>query len=154
MKFRERFFQFMQGRNGVDALSKFMNRIGFISILAAIICSILTLAFSNHAAHTAALVFRVLYFVLYAVGIILFSLCYFRIFSRNVSKRQAENTRFLYRQQRIRRFFSSKKQEWKDRKIYRYFKCPQCGQKMRAPRNKGKIRVKCSKCAHVFITKT
>ena len=154
MRFRERFYRFMQGRNGVDALSKFMNRIGFVCIIAAILCSILTIALANHAAHAAALVFRILYFVLYAVGIILFCLCYFRIFSRNVSKRQAENTRFLYRQQRVKRFFTGKKQEWKDRRIYRYFKCPQCGQKMRAPRKKGKIRVTCSKCAHVFITKT
>ena len=154
MRFRNRLYQFMQGRNGADALSKFLNRVGFGCVLAAILCSVLTYAFANHGMQTAAIVFRVLYFILYIGSLLLFIWCYFRIFSRNVSKRQAENTRYLYRCQRIKRFFDGKKQEWKDRKTYRYFKCPQCGQKMRAPRKKGKIRVTCSKCKNVFITKT
>lgn len=153
MNFRNRLYQFMQGRNGVDALSKFLNRVGFVCLLIAIVSSVLTFAFAQRAS-SAAVVFRVIYFVFYGLGLILFVLCYFRIFSRNVAKRQAENTRYLYRVQRIKRFFAAKKQRWNDRKIYRYFKCPQCGQKLRAPRNKGKIRVTCSKCGHVFITKT
>ena len=152
MNFRNRFYQFMQGRNGVDDLSKFLNRAGFVSLVLAIICSILTVAFSNHAM-TAAIVFRVLYFVLYGVGLVLFIWAYFRIFSRNVAKRQKENTRFVYQKQRIKRYIASKKQEFQDRKVYRYFKCPQCGQRMRAPRNKGKIRVTCSKCKNIFVTK-
>ena len=51
-------------------------------------------------------------------------------------------------------FFESKKQEWKNRKKYKYFKCPKCGQRMRAPRHKGKIRVTCNQCTNVFLTKT
>lgn len=152
MNFRNRLYQFMQGRNGIDQLSKFLNRTGFVFLLLAIISSILTVAFANHAS-SAAIVFRVLYFVLYAIGLALFIWAYFRIFSRNVAKRQKENTRYLYRVQRIKRFFSGKQQEWKDRKTYKYFKCPQCGQRMRAPRNKGKIRVTCSKCKNIFVTK-
>ena len=152
MNFRNRLYQFMQGRNGIDQLSKFLNRTGFVFLLLAIISSILTVAFANHAS-SAAIVFRVLYFVLYAIGLALFIWAYFRIFSRNVAKRQKENTRYLYRVQRIKRFFRGKQQEWKDRKTYKYFKCPQCGQRMRAPRNKGKIRVTCSKCKNIFVTK-
>ena len=152
MNFRNRLYQFMQGRNGVDELSKFLNRAGFVCLLIAIVSSILTAAFQNHAM-ASAVVFRVLYFVFYAIGLALFIWAYVRIFSRNVAKRQKENTCYLYRVQRVKRFFTNKKQEWKDRKVYRYFKCPQCGQKMRAPRNKGKIRVTCSKCKNVFITK-
>ena len=152
MNFRNRLYQFMQGRNGIDQLSKFLNRTGFVFLLLAIISSILTVAFANHAS-SAAIVFRVLYFVLYAFGLALFIWAYFRIFSRNVAKRQKENTRYLYRVQRIKRFFTGRQQEWKDRKTYKYFKCPQCGQRMRAPRNKGKIRVTCSKCKNIFVTK-
>ena len=153
MSFRNKLYQFMQGRNGVDALSKFLNRISFGFLISAIVCSFLTIAFTSHEIK-AAIVFRILYFVLYAIGFLLLIYCNFRIFSRNVAKRQKENARFLYRKQKIHRFIENKKQEWKDRKIYRYFKCPNCGQRMRAPRNKGKIRVTCSKCTHVFITKT
>lgn len=153
MKFREKLYRFMQGRNGVDELTRFLNRISFGILLLAILFSILTVAFANHA-NPAALVFRILYFVFYALGLGLLIWCNFRMFSRNVAKRQKENTRYLYRRQKVRRFFDNKKQEWKNRKTYRYFKCPQCGQRMRAPRHKGKIRVTCSKCANIFITKT
>ena len=154
MNFRSKLYQFMQGRNGVDALAKFQNRISFGFLLTAIICSVLTLAFTSHEHYTAALVFRILYFVLYAIGFAFLIWCNFRIFSRNVAKRQKENTQFLYRRQKVARFFSQKKQEWKDRKTYRYFKCEKCGQRMRAPRHKGKIRVTCQKCGNVFLTKT
>jgi hypothetical protein len=153
MKFREKLYRFMQGRNGVDELSKFLSRVSFGVLILAIVFSILTVGFASRAS-AAAYVFRVLYFVFYAVGIGLLVWCNFRMFSRNVAKRQKENTRYLYRRQKVRRFFENKKQAWKDRKTYRYFKCPRCGQRMRAPRGKGKIRVTCSKCTNIFITKT
>lgn len=153
MNFRNKLYRFMQGRNGVDALSKFLNRLSFVFLILAIICSILAMGFSSHAMK-AVVVFRILYFVLYAIGFALLIWCNIRVFSRNVAKRQKENTRFLYQKQKVRRFFENKKQEWKDRKTYRYFKCPKCGQRMRAPRSKGKIRVTCRNCANVFLTKT
>ena len=153
MNFRNKLYRFMQGRNGVDALSKFLNRLSFVFLILAIICSILAMGFASHAMK-AAVVFRILYFVLYAIGFAFLIWCNIRVFSRNVAKRQKENTRFLYQKQKVRRFFENKKQEWKDRKTYRYFKCPKCGQRMRAPRSKGKIRVTCRNCANVFLTKT
>ena len=154
MDFRNRLYRFMQGRNGVDAFAKFLNRSSFIFLITAIICSIFALAFTRHGLTTAALVFRILYFVFYAVGFSILIWCNYRVFSRKVAARQKENTRYLYRRQRILRFIENKKQEWKDRKTYRYFKCPKCGQRMRAPRSKGKIRVTCSSCSNIFITKT
>ena len=33
---------------------------------------------------------------------------------------------------------------------YKYFKCPACGQQMRAPKGRGRIRVTCSGCGNVF----
>ena len=153
MNLRNRLYRFMQGRNGVDEFSKFLNRVSFGILLFAILFSILTVGFAKRASN-AAIVFRILYFVFYALGLALLIWCNFRMFSRNVAKRQKENTRFLYRRQKVRRFFENKKQEWKDRKTYRYFKCPKCGQRMRAPRHKGKIRVICNQCANIFVTKT
>lgn len=154
MKFRERFYRFMQGRNGVDALAKAINRLSFILLITAILFTFLSALFLARDLPTASLVFRILYYVLFGIGVCLLIWWCFRVFSRNVSKRQAENTRYLYRKQRIARRIASWKQQWKDRKTYKYFKCPQCKQKMRAPRKKGKIRVTCSKCKNVFITKT
>ena len=154
MNFRTKLYQFMQGRNGVDAYGRFLNRVSFGFLLAAIVCSFLAMVFASHELLTAALVFRILYFVLYAIGFALLIWCSIRILSRRVAARQKENTRFLYRRQKIVRFFESKKQEWKNRKKYKYFKCPKCGQRMRAPRHKGKIRVTCNQCTNVFLTKT
>ena len=38
-------------------------------------------------------------------------------------------------------------------KMYAIFKCPNCKQKLRAPRGRGKIQVTCSKCRTQFIKK-
>jgi predicted RNA-binding Zn-ribbon protein involved in translation (DUF1610 family) len=144
----------MQGRNGVDALAKFENKASIVCLIAGLVFSIVCVVLLRHEAYTAATVFRILNYVFFGVGILLAIHCFWRMFSRNISKRQAENTRYLYRRQRIARFFSAKKQAWKDRKTYKYFKCPKCGQRLRAPRKKGKIRVTCSKCSNIFIYKT
>jgi hypothetical protein len=154
MNLRNRLYRFMQGRNGVDALSVFLNRLSFGCLIGAILFTFLSVLFLRREATTASTVFQVLYFIAYGIGIILLVLWFFRVFSKNVAKRQAENTRHLYRMQKLRRKWASVKQQWKDRKTYKYFRCPQCRQKIRAPRYKGKIRVTCSKCSHVFITKT
>jgi len=154
MRFRDKLYRFMQGRNGVDALAKFENRLSFGTLITALVFTFISVILFRRELYAASTVFRILNYVFYGIGICLIVHWIWRVFSKNVSKRQAENTRFLYRKQRISRWFASKKQEWKNRKTYKYFKCPKCGQKLRAPRKKGKIRVTCSKCMNIFITKT
>ncbi len=154
MNFRNRLYRFMQGRNGVDALARFLNRVSLGCLFSAILFTFISIICLRREATNAAAVFRILYFVAFGIGIVVTVLWIARVFSRNVAKRQAENTRFEYRMQKVRRKVSSLKQRWKDRKTYRYFRCPQCRQMMRAPKHKGKIRVTCSKCSHIFITKT
>lgn len=154
MNFRNRLYRFMQGRNGVDALARFLNRLSLGCLIGAILLTFLSLICLRREAVAASTVFRILYYIVYGIGIVLAVLWIYRVFSRNVSKRQAENTRFEYRMQKIRRKVASLKQRWADRKTYKYFRCPQCRQMIRAPRHKGKIRVTCSKCNHIFITKT
>ena len=154
MNFRNRLYRFMQGRNGVDALAKFLNRLSFACLITAILLTFVSMICLRRDAVSASTVFRILYYIVYGLGILLAVLWIWRVLSRNVSKRQAENTRFEYRIQKIRRKTTSWKQRWSDRKEYKYFRCPQCKQMIRAPRHKGKIRVTCSKCQHVFITKT
>lgn len=154
MNFRNRLYRFLQGRNGVDAFARFINRLSLVGLIAAILFTFVSMIFLRHERYAAASVFRILYFVFYGSGVILMFYWMFRVFSRNVAKRQAENTRFLYRRQRISRKITGWKQQWKDRKTYKYFRCPNCKQKIRAPRGKGKIRVTCSNCKNVFIEKT
>ena len=154
MRFRDRLYRFMQGRNGVDALAKCLNKISFGCLIVAIVFTFVSIICLRHNAPVASRVFQILYYVSYGAGLLVMGLWIFRVFSRNVAKRQAENTRYLYRVQKYQRKAASLKQRWKDRKAFKYFRCPQCRQMMRAPRHKGKIRVTCSKCANVFITKT
>lgn len=77
----------------------------------------------------------------------------YRMFSRNILKRGDENIRFLNRWNRWKRWFGKQKQHQADRKVYRFFKCPNCSQKIRLPKGRGKVRVTCPKCRAEFVKK-
>ncbi len=106
-------------------------------------------------------VIYVLGILVYAVGLIrrnqslfVFSFMIFmvsltRAFSRNIEVRRRENQRYLtFRWKLISRIIG--KGNRRDRKNYRYFRCPECGQSLRVPRGKGKIEVTCPHCKKVF----
>ena len=78
----------------------------------------------------------------------------FRLFSRNVQRRQVENARFLALLQSVRDWFGRKKTIRPGSDPYVYFRCPTCGQRMRVPRGVGKVRIKCSHCASEFEIKS
>jgi len=153
MKFRDRLMRFMQGRNGADEFARFASGAGFVLILVALVFTIFATGFSGKN-DVAATVFRVLHWITYGCGALMIGYSLFRMFSRNVYKRQTENTRFLYRKNKLRRKWEGLKERWQNRKTHRYIRCPKCRQQLRVPRNKGKIRVTCSKCGEKFIIKT
>ena len=78
----------------------------------------------------------------------------FRTFSRNISARQREYAAFLRFWSPIEGWLRARKVRFSQRKQYKYFKCPNCRQELRAPRGRGKIEVTCQKCHNVFRTKT
>ena len=53
----------------------------------------------------------------------------------------------------VKNWFKSANQNFKAHQEYKYFKCPNCKQKLRAPRGRGKIQVTCQRCRHQFIKK-
>ena len=73
---------------------------------------------------------------------------YFRAFSKNIAKRQAENNWYINEIELPLRSYLNR-----DRKNYAYFKCPTCKQVLRAPKGRGKIRVTCSRCTSKFEKK-
>ncbi|HIX89554.1 MAG TPA: hypothetical protein H9845_01470 [Candidatus Agathobaculum pullicola] len=81
-------------------------------------------------------------------------LCYFRIFSRNIQARYAENQWFLRRWGPVSDRLRNMILRFRDRKTHRYFKCPQCKQRLRVPRGRGKINITCPHCHHQFIRKS
>lgn len=115
---------FMMGRYGPDQLN-----------VALIIASF---AFSLGAAAFSYLIY---------VSYLLLFLALYRMLSRNIQKRRAENDRFL-------RFWSPLKQRWKNRKTHKYFRCPSCRNTLRVPRRKGRLQITCPKCGERFIKKT
>ena len=77
----------------------------------------------------------------------------FRIFSRRIDRRRAENARFLELVGPVIRWFRMRRTIHRD-KEHRYFRCPNCGQYLRVPRGKGKINVTCRNCGASFEEKS
>lgn len=108
-----------------------------------------------------------LLFSKYTVVIGLGLLCYtlWRAFSGDMERRRAEEAQFermmrvaLYKitiwAQKPARSIQLWHQRFQQRKFYLYFKCPNCGQMLRVPRNKGTILVTCKVCLHKFKKKS
>lgn len=77
-----------------------------------------------------------------------------RTFSRNIQARQRENMRFLQWLHSVRTFFPRLRARLADRKVNRIFQCPSCGQKVRVPKHKGRLRITCPQCGTKFERKT
>ena len=130
---RYRFAKFMQGRYGVDSLSRFLSVILLIVIVIGLFVKI---PFSQ------------------VISIALLIILYWRMFSKNIPGRYAENQKFLHLRDKLlgnRSDFGSNMSQFKDYHIYR---CPQCSQKIRIPRGKGHIMVKCPRCGFEFHKKS
>lgn len=125
--------QFMAGRYGVDQLARSLNFV----VIVLLVVSMLT---------------RQQFIYLFALGLMIYS--YFRIFSRNRTKRYAENARYLQRTAKIRNYFVTLGRDMRTRRTHHIYRCPGCRQKIRIPRGKGKVAVRCPKCSREFIKKS
>ena len=128
-----KFARFMQGRNGVDQLSQFLNIIVMILLIVAIFTKSVILDW---------------------IPFVIMGYMYFRIFSKNIPKRSMENQKFC----NMRYDLAIKKNNWKkereQRKIYRFFRCPMCKQRVRVPKGRGKICITCPKCKAEFVRRS
>ena len=88
------------------------------------------------------------------LGAALLIFCYYRTFSRNISKRTEENYKFYTLKDRVDNKFKGWKEQWANRKVYHYYRCPQCRQKLRVPRGRGRIQISCPRCGTQFIKKS
>ncbi len=129
------FQRFMSGRYGVDPFSQFLST-------AALILVILGLFLPGP--------LRLLGWLGWAA--LIYS--YYRIFSRNIPKRAAENRWFLAQRYAVQQRFASARTRFAQRKVYRYFRCPRCRQQLRVPRGRGRISITCPKCGTSFIKKS
>ena len=133
MNWRDRFNRFMYGRYGQDDLSRFL-------LIVALVLLIANLVFRLPGTGMAVL--------------LLLGYNYFRMFSRNVPARYAENQKFLQMKDRVLGFFRGKKDRAEDLKENHIYRCPKCGQKIRIPRGKGMVEITCPKCRGTFIRRS
>ncbi|MBR2012897.1 MAG: hypothetical protein IJ995_01600 [Clostridia bacterium] len=96
-----------------------------------------------------ALVVRPLYYMALALMVWMM----FRIFSKNIYKRQSENQKYLRLSGKVRGWFALQKNKFRDRKTHRYRRCPYCKATLRLPNKKGKHTVCCPKCKKDFQVK-
>lgn len=139
---REKFNQFMLGRYGNDDLNRCLMKI----VVAAIVLSLFT-----GRIHIGMISLATIFYWIGLFGLIY---TYFRMFSRNIYKRSEENRKFLQKTANVRGFWQSKKRMMEQRKVYHIYTCPGCKQKIRIPKGKGKIEVRCPKCGATFIKRS
>ena len=135
-------------------------------LIAAGICYLLSFVLSRYAG--ASTVFR----LLCAAAAIFLGI---RLFAGNPDKRNMENMKYLTLVTSLKDAFQKPfrgsaqnqtststsngfldkwKRQWREYRTYRYLICPQCSQRLRVPRDKGKIRVTCTKCRNQFLAKS
>ena len=138
---RDAMARFMYGRNGVDQLNIAML---WVSIGADLLATIL-MRQQNGLAYVG--------LVLYYGSVVLWVLVLFRMFSRNLYKRQAENQKWLQARSRRRGAASAAKARRAD-KEHKYFTCKRCKTICRVPVGKGKVIITCPKCGAEIHGKT
>ena len=77
----------------------------------------------------------------------------FRMFSRNTARRTAENAWFWNKTAKLRTAFSQARVRFKNRKEYKYFRCPKCHAWLKLKRGSGEGTLTCGKCKHAFKAK-
>ena len=131
--FKDKMARFMYGRYGMDQLSRNLSLICLVLL-------IITMFVRNN--------------VIYMIALVGIVYTYFRVFSRNISRRSEENEKYLEFHYKVVGKLNKIKFRITDSKTHRIFRCPSCSQKIRVPRGKGKISIKCPKCRIEFIKKT
>lgn len=146
--FRSWLANFMQGRYGYDALGRSMSIWIIILIAASIVLSVAARIFATFGGTAVAVGLNIASTVVNWASIIMLVLTIARMLSRNRDKRREENERYL-----SRRAKGGKKQQnlAREQSGYTYLTCQFCNQKMRVPKGRGKIAVKCPACGEKTI---
>ena len=132
------FRNFMAGRYGSDNFGRFLCIAACVLLVVSIIVGGGTVAGM----------------ILWGLAVLVLVYAYFRMFSRKVNQRFAENYRYLKIRNGFTGFFKKRFNRIKQSKTHKFFKCPSCKATVRVPKGKGKIKITCPKCGEKFIKKT
>ncbi|MDR2932473.1 MAG: hypothetical protein LBV27_05130 [Oscillospiraceae bacterium] len=122
--------QLFYGRNGFDALNMIIIVIGAVFLFLSAVLDTAPLAF---------------------VFLVCLLVCLYRALSTDLKTRRWENNLVMGLGGRIEGFFKLRVRMIKERKTHKYLKCPGCKARLRVPRGRGKINIRCVKCGVEFI---
>ena len=123
----------LKGRNGADELATF-----------AIVIALLVVIVN----------FFVRSIFLSAVALALMVFAWWRMSSRHVQARMRENRAFAELLGPVRPWLRDPGAAFAELRSFKHLRCPNCSQRMRVPRGKGNLRVRCPKCHEKFEART
>ena len=129
-RFGEALRRFMAGRYGTDLLNRHLILVWFVLAIANLIIGS---------------------FLIYLLELMLSLVVFFRMLSRNFVKRQGENVAYYEWTKKIAFFFRHCSVRFRERKNYRFFRCPSCSAPIKMPRRAGRFQIRCQKCGHSFV---
>ena len=132
-KIKSGLIRFMEGRHGADNL-------GMVTLLAGLVLS-LTATFTGIG-------------FLSFLGLLLYIITLFRMFSRNREARAAENRKYIELTSGWKTKISQFIKRTKNRRDYKYFKCPNCKVLLRMKRGSGEKDITCVRCGFQFKQKS
>ena len=132
---KDKLARFMIGRNGNDQLNLFLLGVDLVLLI------------------VASLVKGPVGKVRYILVFVLLGYAYFRMFSRNVTRRREENGKYIRARYAATAALKLRQEKWVQRKDYKFFTCPSCKTTLRVPRGHGKIKIVCRKCGNSFTGK-
>lgn len=134
MPLRERLRRWMAGRySTVDALYRFLSTAAMVLILLAMLLRLPVLD-------------------LPALGLLGYG--WYRLLSRDIARRAAENAAFVRRRQQVIDAVRRRRVRWAQRRLYLYCRCPGCRQQVRVPRGHGRVAITCPRCHTEFVKKS
>ena len=133
---RDKLLQFMIGRNGNDELNRFL-------LMADMVLILLSLVFSKWIGR-----------ILSPLVLVLLCLTYYRMLSRDLIRRGDENSRYIRLREHVYSAIRIRKEQWIQRKEYKFLRCPACKATLRVPKGRGKIKIVYRKCGNSFMGKS
>jgi predicted RNA-binding Zn-ribbon protein involved in translation (DUF1610 family) len=129
----DRLGQFLRGRNGSDELGNCCVFLGLLVLLVNVFV-------------------RAWWMAAIALVPVLYAL--WRMLSTNLAARRRENNAFLRSLGPVAHWVHDPRATFTERRTYKHLTCPSCGNEMRVPRGKGKLRVTCPHCGEKFETRS
>lgn len=124
---------YMNGRYGMDEFSK-------VLMVAGLVINIVSNFFGG--------------WILNMLGIALIAYGILRVLSKEKTNRYKEFTHYIKLKQKVMMSGQKLKNKKAQYKVYKFYKCSSCKQKVRVPRGRGKVKITCPSCQNQFVKKT